>query len=186
MLQWCRVFNRSLDKSSIGLYLYPKTIPMRKTRALTLFMAIWMVLASSASAAVSVCRAPCCLPKLMATAQAKTVSGHCGSQKAADDAEAAAFFAEEASTPSLYAQNVESDGCRMHSSVACVAELAKTSEYLSHPTTVGLDIPAEALTLRGVYPTDPINHPENSASFKREVGETAGPPIFLSVSRFSC
>lgn len=154
---------------------------MKRHGILYSLMAFWMFLASSVGAAVSVCRAPCCMPTISGT-QLGHGGGHCGSMRSTE-AEAAAFFADE--TGGAVAAPATAEIVSLESSTECVAHLVKDSEYATHQYSDGLQIPDLALLPRLSSPRDPAwNFPASREPL--EVSPSSGPPIFLTVSSFLC
>lgn len=159
---------------------------MKRAKILYLFMGVWMLLATSASAAFAVCQAPCCMPGGSEKPQEMNASGGCCDHSASTEADAAAFFADSYTPP---AQNIASDdgeGCHVKASEKCVAQLHKGGEYVTHTLTVQLDAPEEAFA-----PTCAalLDHPGFGQATRPVAASppcSASSPIFLKVSSLLC
>lgn len=156
---------------------------MKTTKILYLFMAVWMLLATTASAAVAVCQAPCCMPK--ASSQAKAGSGDCCHDAPSTEAEAAAFFAGE--TAPLASLANDEGGCHVAKADNCVMELNRGGEAVTHALTLPLEAPGEALLPAPSY----VFPPETAAGLRQAFAgsRSLSPPgqhIYLSISSFLC
>lgn len=156
---------------------------MKTHKILYLIMAVWMLLATSASAAVAVCHAPCCMPKT--AIERGTQSADCHGQSQSSEVEAAAFFASD-NAPSASISSDEG-GCHVAKADNCVMELNRGGEAVTHNITISLQAPGEALCVghSTFFPADKAGILAKTFSDIHS-HSPPGQAIFLTVSSFLC
>jgi hypothetical protein len=161
---------------------------MKNYKILHLFMAVLMFVATSASAALAVCHAPCCMPGAAMKMQEMKESGDCCGHSASTEAEAAAFFADDYVAPqAVLASDGDDSSCHFTKIEKCVAELHRGGEYVTHNLTIQLDAPEEAFSPVSASPWAPGNvDSSHRISSGSPPGVAQNQPLFLQISSFLC